>query len=160
MSKAPRKRELSPKQQRFVDEYLIDLNATQAATRAGYSQKTASSQGERLLRNAEIQRAIAIGQSKLATKAELNAQWVIDQLRKESQREGRSSSPSARVRAIELIGKHIGMFRDIVEHLNSQPIAIEVVWKLKDQRPDDSHSATEAGSQEDSSGNGIPPETA
>ncbi|MCQ9186663.1 terminase small subunit, partial [Streptomyces sp. IBSBF 2953] len=41
---------LTAKKQRFVDEYLIDLNATQAAIRASYSQKTAASQGERLLR--------------------------------------------------------------------------------------------------------------
>lgn len=47
---------LSPKQQRFVDEYLIDLNATQAAIRAGYSEKTAYSQGQRLLNNVEVKK--------------------------------------------------------------------------------------------------------
>lgn len=47
---------LSPKQQRFVDEYLIDLNATQAAIRVGYSEKTAYSQGQRLLKNVEVQK--------------------------------------------------------------------------------------------------------
>lgn len=45
---------MSPKAERFVAEYLIDLNATQAAIRAGYSKHTASSQGERLLRNVEV----------------------------------------------------------------------------------------------------------
>ena len=45
---------LSPKQQRFADEYLIDLNATQAAIRAGYSPKSAEQQGSRLLRNAKV----------------------------------------------------------------------------------------------------------
>lgn len=49
---------LSAKQQRFVDEYLIDLNATQAAIRAGYSLKTAYSQGQRLLKNVEVQEYI------------------------------------------------------------------------------------------------------
>ena len=45
---------LNDKQRRFVAEYLIDLNATQAAIRAGYSKKTAGSQGQRLLTNVEI----------------------------------------------------------------------------------------------------------
>lgn len=45
---------LTAKQQRFCDEYLIDLNATQAAIRAGYSKKTAYSQGQRMLKNVEV----------------------------------------------------------------------------------------------------------
>lgn len=46
---------LTRKQQRFVDEYLIDLNATQAAIRAGYSEKTAQEQSSRLLSNVMVQ---------------------------------------------------------------------------------------------------------
>ena len=49
---------LTPKQQRFVDEYLIDLNATQAAIRAGYSPKTAHSIGAENLIKPEVQKAI------------------------------------------------------------------------------------------------------
>jgi phage terminase small subunit len=49
---------LNDKQQRFVDEYLKDLNATQAAIRAGYSAKTAYAIAEKLLRKAEIQQAV------------------------------------------------------------------------------------------------------
>lgn len=49
---------MTPKQAAFVAEYLVDKNATQAAIRAGYSKKTAASQGERLLRNVEIRAAI------------------------------------------------------------------------------------------------------
>ena len=48
--------ELNPKQQRFVDEYLIDLNGKQAAIRAGYSEKTAEVQASRLLSNAKDRR--------------------------------------------------------------------------------------------------------
>ena len=47
------------KQERFVEEFLIDLNATQAAIRAGYSEKTAKSQGQRLLTNVDIAAAFA-----------------------------------------------------------------------------------------------------
>ncbi len=54
---------LTPRQARFVEEYLLDLNATQAAIRAGYSKKTAYSQGERLLRNVEVAAAVAEAKS-------------------------------------------------------------------------------------------------
>lgn len=49
---------LNERQQRFIDEYIIDLNATQAAIRAGYSKRTARSQGQRLLTNVDIKQAI------------------------------------------------------------------------------------------------------
>ena len=57
---------LTPRQERFVAEYLIDLNATQAAIRAGYSAKTAEVQGPRLLGNVRVAAAIADGQAKRA----------------------------------------------------------------------------------------------
>ena len=50
---------LTPKQKRFCEEYLIDLNATQAAIRAGYSLKTAEQTASRLLRNVKVQEYIA-----------------------------------------------------------------------------------------------------
>mgnify|MGYP003368636765 CR=1 FL=1 len=46
---------LNDRQKRFADEYIVDLNATQAAIRAGYSEKTARSQGQRLLTNVDVQ---------------------------------------------------------------------------------------------------------
>ena len=59
---------LNPKQERFAAEYLIDLNATQAAIRAGYSAKTAYSQGERLLRHVEVAQAVQAGQKARAVR--------------------------------------------------------------------------------------------
>lgn len=50
---------LTPKNQIFISEYLIDLNATQAAIRCGYSEKTARSPGQRLLTNVDVRRAIS-----------------------------------------------------------------------------------------------------
>jgi phage terminase small subunit len=50
--------ELTPKQERFIDEYIKDLNATQAAIKAGYSEKTAGVQGSTLLKNPKISEAI------------------------------------------------------------------------------------------------------
>lgn len=71
---------LTPKQQRFVEEYLIDLNATQAAIRAGYSEKTARSIGQRLLTNVDIQKAIEDAQSKRAEQTQIDAAYVLRRL--------------------------------------------------------------------------------
>lgn len=71
---------LTPKQQRFVEEYLIDLNATQAAIRAGYTEKTAYSQGQRLLKNAEIQIQIDKAKEKRSKRTQMTADDVLRSL--------------------------------------------------------------------------------
>ena len=68
---------LTPKQQRFVDEYLIDLNATQAAIRAGYSARSAAVEGARLLTNAKVGAAVAAAQSARATRTQITADAVL-----------------------------------------------------------------------------------
>ncbi|WP_116654411.1 terminase small subunit [Pelagibacterium sediminicola] len=73
---------LTPKQQRFVDEYLIDLNATQAAIRAGYSAKTAEQQASRLLRNVKVRAAVETGQAKAAQKLEVTKERIVEELAK------------------------------------------------------------------------------
>lgn len=74
--------ELTAKQRAFVREYLIDLNATQAAIRAGYSAKTAYSQGERLLRNVEVERAISAAMKLRAERTNITADRVLNELAK------------------------------------------------------------------------------
>lgn len=74
--------ELTPKQRAFVREYLIDLSATQAAIRAGYSAKTAYSQGERLLKNVEIERAVSAAMKIRADRTEITADRVLQELAK------------------------------------------------------------------------------
>lgn len=141
---------LTAKQQRFVDEYLIDLNATQAAIRAGYSPSTANEQGARLLVNVSISSAISqaiayrsrrtgITQDRvlreLAKIAFVNANDVIDPdsatVRQDAAAEDLSCIQSVKVkmsesdmgsssereikladklRALELLGKHLGLF--------------------------------------------------
>lgn len=71
---------LNVKQKRFVEEYLIDLNATQAAIRAGYSEKTAYSSGQRLLKHIDIQAAIQKRQSKRAFRTEVTQDRLINEL--------------------------------------------------------------------------------
>lgn len=71
---------LTPKQQRFVDEYLVDLNATQAAIRAGYSKKTARAIGAENLTKPDIAQAISEGQAKRAERTKVDADWVLQRL--------------------------------------------------------------------------------
>lgn len=71
---------LNPRQQRFVAEYLIDLNATQAAIRAGYSAKTAHVNGPRLLGNASVAAAIERGKQKAANKLQITRERVLTEL--------------------------------------------------------------------------------
>lgn len=73
---------LTAKQRRFVDEYLVDLNATQAAIRAGYSRKTAYSIGPENLKKPQVQQAVSAAVGKRAAKIELTADMVLDELRK------------------------------------------------------------------------------
>jgi phage terminase small subunit len=74
--------ELTLKQERFIEEYLIDLNATQAAIRAGYSEKTARSQGQRLLTNVDIQEAIQKAMNKRSKRTEITQDRVLQELAK------------------------------------------------------------------------------
>lgn len=71
---------MTPKQERFVQEYLIDLNATQAAIRAGYSKRTASSIGEENLRKPELQAAVSAAQQKRANRTEVTQDRVLQEL--------------------------------------------------------------------------------
>ena len=68
---------LTPKQARFVEEYLVDLNATQAATRAGYSERTANEQGARLLAHVSVAAAIAAAQQKRSKRTEITQDMVL-----------------------------------------------------------------------------------
>lgn len=76
--------DLSPKQARFVQEYLLDLNATQAAIRAGYSEKTANEQSSRLLANVKVSAAIEEAKAKRAERTQINADWLLGRLAEEA----------------------------------------------------------------------------
>lgn len=73
---------LTGKQRRFVDEYLVDLNASQAAIRAGYSEKTAGSIGHENLKKPEIQAALTERRKKLAEDTEITPESVLRELAK------------------------------------------------------------------------------
>lgn len=71
---------LTPKQERFVEEYLVDLNATQAAIRAGYSERTAGATGHENLRKPEIAAAIQRAQEERSKRTEVTADRVLQEL--------------------------------------------------------------------------------
>lgn len=75
-------RALTPKQAAFVREYLIDLNGTQAAIRAGYSERTANEQAARLLANVSVSKAVAEAQAERADRLEITADRVLAELAK------------------------------------------------------------------------------
>lgn len=176
---------LTAKQQRFCDEYLIDLNATQAAIRAGYSLKTARAQGQRMLTNVDIQTYISELIKKREKRTEITQDSVLrelaliafakasdyarvvekdamvevdgnmvpvldedgnqvkyrtvepiltDELTEDQKkaiavikkgRDGFEIKPYSKIQALELLGKHLGMFTEKVEVKNTTPNAFE-----------------------------------
>lgn len=75
---------MNDKQRLFVAEFLKDLNATQAAIRAGYSAKTAKQQGQRLLTNVDVSAAIAAGKADRSERTKVDADWLLTRLADES----------------------------------------------------------------------------
>jgi phage terminase small subunit len=118
---------MTPKQKKFVQEYLIDLNATQAAIRAGYGKAGAHTEGNRMLSHPEIKAAIEEAQRDLAARTKVTQEEVIRDLREIRDRcmqhvqvLDRKGNPTGdytfdatgAIRAVELLGKHIGMFKE------------------------------------------------
>lgn len=146
---------LTDKQTAFVREYLVDLNATQAAIRAGYSERTASRIGPQLLGKTWVREAIEKAQAKRARRVEVTQDYVLSNLvevvertmqrapvldRKGEQvtdEEGRAVwtfDAKGANRAMELLGKHLGIFADRVRAEVSGPdggpVASEIVVRF------------------------------
>ncbi len=73
---------MTPRQRRFVEEYLVDLNATGAAKRAGYAARSAKNHGYRLLKNPAIAAAVAKAQTRRAARTRVSADRVVTELAK------------------------------------------------------------------------------
>ena len=118
------------RQRVFVQEFLVDLSATQAAIRAGYSPKTARSQGQRLLTKPDVRKAVEEAQKARQERTNISADYVLNSLKEVAERcmqaepvldrDGKPTGiyrfDSAGVnRALELLGKHLKMFTDRIE---------------------------------------------
>lgn len=115
------KQKLTEKQKRFVEEYLVDLNATQAARRAGYSGKTAYSIGQENLRKPAIQAALARRQETYAKRVEWTVEDILADLRTIAT--DPTQRPADRLKAYELGGKHLGMFTENINITRGVPIS-------------------------------------
>lgn len=132
---------MTPKQEAFVREYLIDLNATQAAIRAGYSEATAYSQGQRMLKNVEVAAEIQKAMDERSKRTEITSDYVlttihdtIERCRQAKPVIDRKGEPvlvetpngalaqafvfdsGAVLKGAELLGKHLKLFTDKTEH--------------------------------------------
>lgn len=104
---------LNAKQRAFTVEYMKDKNATQAAIRAGYSKKTAYSQGFDLLRKPEVMQAIEEMDKAAQTRAGITVDKIVERINKIA--EDPNALPRDRLKADELLGKYLGMFTEKVE---------------------------------------------
>lgn len=108
---------LTNKQKRFVEEYLIDMNATQAAIRATYSEKTAYSIGIENLKKPEIQEALQEAMQKRSDRTQITQDRVLEELAKVGFKKAADYADAElkygnKIKALELLGKHLGMFMD------------------------------------------------
>ena len=124
---------LTPKQQRFLDEYLIDLNGTQAAIRVGYSEKTAYSIGSENLKKPEIQQAIAVRQKKLAEKRAWDMEKLVDEAETNLHGARDSKQWGSANGALEFIGKASGLLSDKARDM---PVTITRVTVVLNHGPD------------------------
>ncbi len=140
---------MTKRQERFIQEYLIDLNAKQAAIRAGYSPKTAQEQASRLLSNVKVQTAIAafldgMTSANIADIEEI-MKYLTAVMRGEHTEEvlilvgngvqkitTKQVSAKDRIRAAELLGKRYGLFSDKVKIDNAIPVVIVGDDQLED----------------------------
>ena len=126
---------MTHKQQLFILEYLKDFNATRSALEAGYSKKTAYSIGNELLKNPEIQEAIASAMKQREKRTEITQDYVISNLQEIVERCMEKKPVMAKgeqlqdeegnnvwcfdaknaIKALELLGKHLGIFTEKIQ---------------------------------------------
>jgi phage terminase small subunit len=112
---------LTPKQERFCEEYVIDLNATQAAIRAGYSEKTAKVTASKMLTKANVQERITELKNEINTRNGVSADFVINGIKEIAVK---AEQENTRLKAFELLGRHVGIFERDNRQKNDQLIIV------------------------------------
>ena len=139
---------LTDKQKTFCEEYIVDMNATQAAIRAGYSKKTARFQAYQIKKKNHVRRYIKELQNNRSKRVQITADDVLNDIIEvkdrclravpvlEYNKETKQKEPTGEykfeyngaLRALELLGKHLGLWKDRIEHSGS----LEVKKKLEE----------------------------
>ncbi len=176
--------EITDKMRQFVDEYLIDLNATQAAIRAGYSEATAQEQSSQLLARADIRALIEEAQKDRVDRVQISQDTTVNELKriafsdvadfvivkeggvieqrpfnelkkeqtrcvkkiKQTVRTAQSSDGSIlhqtatleielhdKLKALELLGRHLGMFNDSIRLKSEEPLPLTISFEVAPQ---------------------------
>ena len=105
---------LTPKQRRFCEKYVACLEAKQAAIAAGYTERSATVTSTRLMKRPEVQQYIAVLQAEAAERNNVTVDEVIEKLRDTYADAKKANQNGPAVRAVELLGKSVGMFKDQV----------------------------------------------
>jgi len=136
--KCPKKTTLTPKQSMFCKEYLIDQNATRAAKQVGYSEKTAYSIGQRLLKKVEIKKELEKLQKGRLQRVEITADYVLNNIKTIGERcmNKKKFKEIGALKAQELLGKHLKLFTDKLE--------VEVGDELKEALRNSNHENLKA----------------
>lgn len=121
---------LTNKQAMFVKEYMVDLNATQAAIRAGYSEKTAGQMGDENLKKPQIADAIKEAMQQRAEKVSLTAENVLQSILDIRAIAVQGEKLNEALRANELLGKHLKLFTDKTELTGKDGAPIETVTEV------------------------------
>lgn len=122
---------LTPKQEAFVREYLVDLCAAHAAVRAGYSERSAKQTGCDLLAVPKVQAAIAKAQAERAERVDDDADQVLRDLRRLGKKAEQLGEFAAALKAVELRGKHLGMWKERLEHTGPNGEPLETVTRVE-----------------------------
>lgn len=150
--------DLTDKQRLFVQEYLVDLNATQAAIRAGYSEATAYAQGSRLLKHVEIAAAIAAAQGARSERTEITQDYVLQGIVETIERckqatpvldhEGKPTGEyrfdaNAALKGYDLLGRHLGIFKTEID-LNLKSAVASALEKARRRATDHARSVEDS----------------
>jgi len=125
---------LNTQQEKFVLEYLKDLNGTQAAIRAGYSAESANEYGYRLLQKKSVLDAVSNAMADQAKRTRLSATWIVKRLIREAVGKGPDTTAASRVKALELLAKHIGMLKEKIELTGRDGGPIETLSMSDEER--------------------------
>lgn len=109
---------LTERQRRFAEEYVVDFNGTQAAIRAGYSKRGAENTAWRLLRDQRVRAEVDTQRLAAARRRQTTAQAVIDELWFLYDKAWQSGKESVARSCLDMLGKHVKLFVDRVEHIN------------------------------------------